>query len=222
MDLSDDLGGTPGWGSLHAPDPHEPVFAQPWYGRTFAMTVLTIGGISGRNLDNFRYTLASLSHDAYHGDGYYGRWLRAAEAMLVDSAILAPGAVEARARVLRGEATSEPEVPEPAKPDYTPAGPGSLRTIDAPPAFALGQRVRALAAKPADASRLPAYVRGHTGTVDALQPASVLPDTNAVFEGENPQHVYSVRFGSRELWGADAEDFDLTIELFESYLEADG
>jgi nitrile hydratase len=31
-----------------------------------------------------------------------------------------------------------------------------------------------------------------------------------------------VRFGSRELWGADAEDFDLTIELFESYLEADG
>lgn len=222
MDLSDDLGGTPGWGRLRPPDPHEPVFAQPWYRRSFAMTVLTIGQISGRNLDSFRYALARLSPDAYHEDGYYGRWLRAAESMLVDSAILAPGTVEARARVLRGESATEPAAPEPAKPDYTPAGPGSLRSVDAPPAFAVGQRVRAAAAKPAGPSRLPAYVRGRTGTVDALQPASVLPDTNAVFEGENPEHVYSVRFDSRELWGEDAEDFDLTIELFESYLETAG
>jgi nitrile hydratase len=58
--------------------------------------------------------------------------------------------------------------------------------------------------------------------VDAVQPGSVLPDTNAVFEGENPQHVYTVRFGSRELWGTGVESFDLTIELFESYLEPAG
>jgi nitrile hydratase len=219
MDLSDDLGGTPGWGRLQPPAPDEPVFAQPWYARTFAITLLTIGGISGRNLDSFRYTLARLDHDAYHRDGYYGRWLNASESMLVDSAILAPGAVEARARALRGERVPEPPAPEPARPDHTPAGPGSLRDIDTRPVFSPGQRVRALAEKPAGASRLPAYVRGHTGTVEALQPASVLPDTNAVFDGENPQHVYSVRFASRELWGADAEDFDLTIELFESYLE---
>jgi hypothetical protein len=47
----------------------------------------------------------------------------------------------------------------------------------------------------------------------------VLPDTHAHFQGENPQHVYSVRFDSRELWGADAEPFKLTIEMFDSYLE---
>jgi nitrile hydratase len=173
-------------------------------------------------VDAFRYALARLDHDAYHSEGYYGRWLRAAELMLTESGILAPGAVESRAHVLRGEAVPEPGIPEPARPDYTPAGPGSLRTIDAPPVFEVGQRVRALANKPAAANRLPSYVRGHTGTVDSLQPSSVLPDTNAVFEGENPQHVYSVRFDSRELWGADAEDFDLTIELFESYLEPAG
>ena len=41
----------------------------------------------------------------------------------------------------------------------------------------------------------------------------------SMFQGENPQHVYTVRFHSHELWGADAEPFDLTIELFDSYLE---
>ncbi|MEV6862732.1 SH3-like domain-containing protein [Streptosporangium subroseum] len=61
--------------------------------------------------------------------------------------------------------------------------------------------------------------RGDGGVVALIQPAAVLPDTNAHFLGENPQYVYSVRFDSRELWGADAEPFALTVELFESYLE---
>jgi hypothetical protein len=29
----------------------------------------------------------------------------------------------------------------------------------------------------------------------------VFPDTNAHFLGEKPQHLYSVRFAMRELWG---------------------
>jgi nitrile hydratase len=217
-----DLGGTPGWGKVDPPDPHEPVFAEPWQARAFTIALLTIGRISGRNLDAFRYALARLDRAAYLADGYYGRWLNASELMLVDSAILAPGAVDARARVLRGEGTTEPAVPEPAKPDYAPTAPGSLRTVETAPVFAVGQRVRARASNTPRPTRLPAYVRGHTGTVDAVQPAAVLPDTNALFEGENPQHVYTVRFGSRELWGPDADSFDLTIELYEPYLEPAG
>jgi hypothetical protein len=42
-----------------------------------------------------------------------------------------------------------------------------------------------------------------------------------VFEGENPQHVYTVGFASTELWGPDAEPFTLHVDLFETYLEAD-
>ena len=42
----------------------------------------------------------------------------------------------------------------------------------------------------------------------------------ATFEGENAQHLYSVRFDSHELWGPDAEDFRLNIDLWESHLEA--
>ncbi|MGH3828273.1 MAG: SH3-like domain-containing protein, partial [Pseudonocardiaceae bacterium] len=33
------------------------------------------------------------------------------------------------------------------------------------------------------------------------------------------QHVYTVRFDSRELWGAAVESFQVTAELYESYLE---
>ncbi len=46
-----------------------------------------------------------------------------------------------------------------------------------------------------------------------------LRDTNAHFQGENPPYVYTVRFASHELWGADARTVALTIELLESYLE---
>ena len=223
MDGVADMGGTDGWGPVHPPSPDEPVFAETWEGRAFALALLSMGRVSGRNLDAFRHALERLDRTAYLSDGYFGRWLNAAELMLVESAILAPGAVDARARGLRGEQVEEPPVPEPNKPDYAATGPGSLRTVDQVPAFAVGDTVRARDISPAGHTRLPGYVRGHTGVVEIIQPAALLPDTHAHFLGENPQHVYSVRFESRELWGTgpdtDAEPFALTIELFESYLE---
>jgi nitrile hydratase beta subunit len=214
-----DMGGTDGWGAAMVPTRDEPVFGEPWEGRAFALTLLTIGRVSGRNIDAFRHALERLDRHAYLDDGYYGRWLNAAELMLVDSAILAPGAVDARAHAMRGEQVEEPAVPEPAKPDYAATGPGSLREVPEPPRFAPGDRVRARDISPAGHTRLPHYVRGHVGTVELVQPGHVLPDTNAHFQGENPQHVFTVRFDSRDLWGPEAEPFGLTIELFDSYLE---
>ncbi|MFN2478618.1 MAG: nitrile hydratase subunit beta [Pseudonocardiaceae bacterium] len=214
-----DLGGAEGWGRAKAPTADEPLFAQEWEGRAFALTLLSMGRVSGRNLDAFRHALARLDRDDYFEDGYYGRWLNAAELMLVDSAILAPGAVEARTRKLRGQDIEEPPVPEPNKPDYAPTGPGSLRSVDQPPRFAVGNAVRVKDMQPEGHTRLPHYLRGHRGVIEMVQPAAVLPDTHAHFLGENPQHVYTVRFDSRELWGVDAEPFVLTDELYESYLE---
>lgn len=219
MDGIADIGGAEGWGALSAPARDEPVFAEPWEGRAFALTLLTMGRISGQNLDAFRHALERLDRRAYLEDGYYGRWLNAAELMLTESAILAPGAIDARARRNAGEDVEEPPVPEPAKPDYAATAAGSLRQVDTPAAFAVGDTVRARDMTPTTHTKLPRYVRGHTGVVETVQPAHLLPDTHAHFKGENPQHVYTVRFDSRELWGADAEDFTLTIELFESYLE---
>ncbi|PWI05476.1 nitrile hydratase subunit beta [Streptomyces sp. NWU339] len=221
MDGIADMGGTPGWGPMHPPRKGEPVFEESWQGRAFALAILSSRvACGGVNPDAFRHALERLDRVAYLDDGYFGRWLNAAELMLTESAILAPSAIDARARNLRGEGVEEPPIPEPARPDYARTAEGSLRTVDTTPAFTVGEHVRAKDMSPPGHTRLPGYVRGHTGVVERIQPAAVLPDTNAHFQGENPQHVYSVRFDSRELWGADAEPFALTAELYESYLES--
>ncbi|MGQ0576992.1 MAG: nitrile hydratase subunit beta [Pseudonocardia sp.] len=214
-----DVGGATGWGAVTVPTPDEPVFAQAWEGRAFALTLLSMGRVSGQNLDAFRRALGELDEGAYHADGYYGRWLNAAEAMLVESAILAPGAVDTRVRRNQGEDVEDLPVPEPAKPDYAATAAGSLRQVDDSPAHAVGDSVRARDVPAVRHTKLPRYAAGKVGTVEAVQPAHLLPDTHSVFEGEDPQHVYTVRFDSHELFGPDAEDFALTIELFESYLE---
>jgi len=48
----------------------------------------------------------------------------------------------------------------------------------------------------------------------------VFPDTNAHFLGEQPQHLYSVRFEARELWGETAPAQDAVhLDLWDSYLD---
>jgi nitrile hydratase len=218
MDGIADMGGTDGWGRAHPPRADEPVFPEPWQGRAFALALLS-NRLTGGNLDSFRHALERLDHDSYLADGYYGRWLNGAELILAEGSVVAPSAIQARARILRGEHVHEPPAPAPEKPARSPAGPDSLRTLNSAPAFTRGERVRAKDVSPPGHTRLPRYVRGHAGVVVLVEPAFVFPDTNAHFQGESPQYVYTVRFDSRELWGADAEAFALTIEMFESYLE---
>jgi nitrile hydratase len=220
-----DLGGAPGWGPAPVPEPDEPVFPHRWEARAFALALLSMR-MSGTNLDAFRHAQSRLDRARYFDDGYYGRWLYAAENLLYDSSIIAPGTVEARAANLAdrraggsGEGVVEPPAPDPKKPDYAPTAAGSLRAVDAAPAFVVGQRVRAKAADPAGHTRLPRYVMGHAGTVVIVGPAHVLPDSHAHFQGERAQWVYTVRFDSRVLFGPDAERFDLNIDLYEEYLE---
>ncbi|HEY4411070.1 MAG TPA: nitrile hydratase subunit beta [Acidimicrobiia bacterium] len=219
MDGIHDMGGTQGWGALHF-DPEEPAFTAPWEGRAFAMCLLSMNRLSGRNLDAMRHALERLRPLQYLENGYYGRWLLMSETLLTDSGVIAEGAVDARARKLRGEAVTEPPDPALSKPDYTPTGPGSLRAVDTPPRFKVGQQVRARNLHPKGHTRLPRYVRGQIGTVERIQPSALLPDTNAHFIAENPQHVYQVSFDSQTLWGEDVEPFVLHIDLFDDYLEA--
>ena len=213
-----DMGGTDGWGPAPIPKPDEPVFEERWEARAFALALLSMR-MSGTNLDAFRHAMNRLDRADYLDDGYYGRWLHGAENLLYDSSIIAPGAVEARATNLSGGAVAEPPAPEPNKPNYAPTAAGSIRSIEAPQRFKVGDRVRAGRFEPAGHTRLPRYAMGHEGTVVIVEPAQILPDTHAHFQGENAQWVYTVRFDSHELFGPDAERFDLNIDLYETYLE---
>jgi nitrile hydratase subunit beta len=219
MDGIHDMGGTQGWGTVTI-DPDEPVFESEWERKAFAFGALS-SRIAGTNSNAFRHAIDRQHPYDYLVDGYYGRWLGATETLLVESGLLAPGAVDARARRLRGEDVEEPAAPaEPHKPDYQPTAPGSLRESDREVRFQVGDKVVARRQGPAGHTRLMRYVRGHTGTVARVQPAHLLPDTHAHFIAENPQPVYAVRFESTELWGDDAEAFTVTVDLYDDYLEA--
>jgi nitrile hydratase len=84
----------------------------------------------------------------------------------------------------------------------------------------VSQRVRARNLNPNGHTRLPRYARGKMGTIIRDHGVFVFPDTNAEFQGDKPQHVYSVRFTARELWGEQASPRDAVyLDLWDDYLE---
>jgi nitrile hydratase len=192
-------------------------FAEPWEGKAFVIGALS-ARIAGGNLHAMRHAIERVPPSEYLV-GYWNRWTIGAQIMMEDSGIVTEEEVRARAARLSGQDVPEPPQPTPNKPQMPSGGAGNLRSLDAPPAFAVGERVRVADLVAQGHTRLPRYVRRRTGTVTALRPGQVFPDTAAHFTGENPQHCYTVEFDSRELWGPEAESFRLSIDLFEPYLE---
>ena len=98
---------------------------------------------------------------------------------------------------------------------------GSTRIeAEVPARFAQGERVVVRNLNPVRHTRLPRYVRGKRGVVEHDHGVFVFPDTSAHGGGQKPQHVYSVKFGARELWGAEAPAKDhLYLDLWDDYLE---
>lgn len=88
-----------------------------------------------------------------------------------------------------------------------------------PPQFKAGDLVLARNANPAGHTRIPRYVRGRRGVVDRDHGVFVFPDTHAAGLGPKPQHVYSVRFAARELWGPEGHPQDAVyVDLWDDYL----
>ena len=86
--------------------------------------------------------------------------------------------------------------------------------------FVAGQRVRARNMNPVGHTRLPRYARGKAGVVVVDRGVFLFPDTNAHFLGEKPQHLYSVRFAARDLWGERASTRDVVhLDMWDDYLE---
>ncbi len=98
---------------------------------------------------------------------------------------------------------------------------GSCRVdADVPAKFAPGEWVVVRNLNPVRHTRLPRYVRGKQGVVEHDHGVFAFPDTSAHGAGPKPQHVYSVKFAARELWGADAPAKDhLYLDLWDDYLD---
>jgi nitrile hydratase len=194
-----------------------PPCEQPWEGKAFVIGALA-ARIAGTNLHAFRDAINRVPPQEYL-KGYWNRWTIGAQLMMEDSGIVTDEQVRARAARIRGQDVTEPPAPQPHKPEMASGGAGNLREMDSAPAFKVGDRVRVSDLHPDGHTRMPRYVRRRAGTVTAVLPAQVFPDTAAHFLGENPQHCYSVEFSSGELWGPGAEPFRLLIDLYQPYLE---
>jgi nitrile hydratase len=84
--------------------------------------------------------------------------------------------------------------------------------------FAPGQPVRARLHAAPGHTRLPIYARGRLGIVHALRGRFPLADELARTGKAEKEALYSVCFTARDLWGEDAGDHLVYLDLFESYL----
>lgn len=150
---------------------------------------------------------------------YYEGWMRALIILLLEKKLVTEAELE------RGHAAGRPKVPMQALPkemamyalhNRIPSG----LDMDIKPRFKPGNPIVTKNIHPQHHTRLPRYVRGRRGRIEMDHGIFLLPDANAHGGPDRPQHVYSVRFAARELWGEDAPARDgVYIDMFEDYLE---
>jgi nitrile hydratase subunit beta len=216
-----DLGGMQAFGAVTR-EATEPVFAAAWEGRAFAMILALLG--SGRVKGEWhRFAMERLPPALYYRATYYERRLWTLQANVIETGIASRAEIEGRMKQLAdGQAPPAAAPGPPAHPiDFLAGGAfGTRRPAGGPPRFAPGAPVRTRNMHPQGHTRLPRYLRGKRGLIARVSPACVFPDSNAANEGEEPQHVYSVRFEAQELWGDSAEpNTVIHADLWESYLE---
>lgn len=83
------------------------------------------------------------------------------------------------------------------------------------------QQVRVLNAMPPGHVRTPAYLRGKVGTIERQLGPFPNPEERAYRHKGDALHLYRVRFSMAEIWGADAENPNDTLEaeIYAHWLE---
>jgi nitrile hydratase len=211
-----DMGGMHGLGPIEA-EKNEPVFHARWEGRVLALTFAM--GATGK-LGHFRYYLERIPAVDYLRMSYYEKWFTALVERLSLSGLVAREEIETGKRA-RGSPKSTPALPATQVPQLI-ARRGGTQPQGGPSHFQAGQRVRARNIHPIGHTRLPRYARGREGLIERDYGVFGFQDTDADGHplGPKPQHVYSVRFAARELWGEQASPRDyIYIDLWEDYLE---
>jgi nitrile hydratase beta subunit len=212
-----DMGGLQNMGPIEY-EKDEPVFHAPWEARVYALN-RAARALRKWNLDADRHEIELLPPADYLRMSYYERWF-----------------AKLFTQVVKFGLVTEQEIktgkPDPGSPKATPALTASMssqflsRGIPSSndrkvrPLFKVGQRIRARNINPMHHTRLPRYARGKTGTIVLDHGVYSFPDTNAHFQGEKRQHVYSVRFTARELWGETASPRHFVyVDMWDDYLE---
>jgi nitrile hydratase subunit beta len=210
-----DMGGMHGMGPLLR-ERDEPVFHAPWERRVFAIYF----GIDGDWPNGSgRYERELIPAAEQLRMSYYERWLASVTGLLVKSGMVTWreiatgqaefGNVKNRQQLRAGDVAS-----------LIAQGVPTRRDVPVVPRYRVGDRVRARTINPAGHTRLPRYARGKPGTVVREHGVFAFEDSAVQGLGEQPQHVYTVRFTARDLWGEQASPVDsVYVDLWDDHLE---
>jgi nitrile hydratase subunit beta len=212
-----DMGGMQDMGPIQY-EKNEPVFHARWEGQVYALYILS-GAWRKWNLDYARYERELIPPAEYLRMSYYEKWLAGLVELLVTRGLITRTEAESGVPSADSQRATPPVSADMVLPMLSKGRP-AMRDAAVAPSFRVGQRVRARNMNPIGHTRLPRYARGRTGTIERDNGVFVFPDTNALFLGEKPQHVYTVLFTARELWGEQASAHDaIYIDLWDDYLE---
>jgi nitrile hydratase len=214
MDGIHDFGGKQGYGPIDVAETEEP-FHYHWEARLFAITRAYTRPVAF-TLDWFRFARETIEPSEYLNRRYYDQWLEAHEVMAIFA-----GAFTVEELATGKSAKPIEGLPPPMTPDkVNTRGMARFdRPSDATPAFSQGDEVTARSHGSTGHTRLPQYVRGRSGKVEALRGFHILPDTNTT-GGETPEALYCVSFLAADLWPEAAGRRDrVYLDLWESYFE---
>ena len=212
-----DMGGLQNMGPV-VYEKNEPVFHAPWEGRIYALT-RAIRALRKWNQDTDRHGLELISPADYLRMSYYERWAYRLEVQLVKYALVSKAEIESR-MADPGSPKAIPALSLATADRWLNRGIASAHDPKVRASFKVRQQVRTRNINPTGHTRLPRYARGKIGVIVRDHGVYLFPDTNAHFQGERRQHVYSVRFAARELWGEHASPQDsVHLDLWDDYLE---
>jgi nitrile hydratase len=211
-----DMGGMQDMGPIRL-EKDEPVFHAAWEARVFALDLAVPGEWTG---SAERFQIELIAPADYLLMSYYEKWLTSLVELMVKTGLATR--VEVESGKPAGGPTKAAHVLSAAEvAPMIAKGSPSARNVAAAAQFHVGQRVRARNINPVGHTRLPRYARGRVGTIERDYGVFVFSDTDARGLGEKPQHVYSVRFGARELWGEKASSHDsVYVDMWDDYLES--
>ena len=196
-----------------------PVFHEVWEGRIYSLN---------RALAPFRKVTGYIaraqseqwSSADYYRMSYYERWYQRMVELLVETEMVTQEEIDS-GRPAPGSAKETPPLTAAmVVPLYTQGRFAGRNRTGAPARFQVGQRIRTRNINPTGLTRMPRYARGRFGTILRDYGVASLPDAIAHELPDRPQHVYSVRFDARELWGEQAKPQDkVYLDLWDEYLE---
>ncbi len=201
MDGIHDLGGKQGFGRVRYA-PQAPAFRAAWEKRVNAMYGLAVKqGVF--NMDEYRHAIERMEPRHYLAAGYYERTLTSLATLCVEKGLTTHAELE---RMAGGAFTLA-----------SPSAAGRSNAADRQ-TFKIGDTVQVRADYVPGHHRLPAYIRGKTGSVVGVSPAYPFPDAHAHGVAAQDEPTYDVRFSSAQLWPKACDAAFIHVGVFQSYL----